>query len=314
MPLQTGKHAQYAFESLFRPAILIIASLLVITLLEGPIGIDAFYLEPSRYRIQIFTETALKGIYNNDDGDSAKKPLRKWGKPKNGPSAEPEIPTKRWGRAKSIQRPVQELATEPRQVDDGATSAAPRSYGISMILPDEEEEENRHDPAMYSNEENEALTVPVPSPTISMPTATKISAPATATTTPSSNSTPEYQRIQTLVNTHPLLMFMNGSQANPKDESSDTAAKVLERLCGAGSMSAVGSKQMRNENLFVMMDVTSDDALRQGLEEYHPDWDPAIPQVYINGDCRGGAEQMLKLFNTGEFQNLINQIELKQQQ
>lgn len=75
-------------------------------------------------------------------------------------------------------------------------------------------------------------------------------------------------------------MFMNGSQANPKDEPSDTAAKVLERLCGAGSMSAVGNKQMRNENLFVMMDVTSDDELRQGLEEYHPDWDPAIPQVY----------------------------------
>jgi monothiol glutaredoxin len=124
---------------------------------------------------------------------------------------------------------------------------------------------------------------------------------------PVEDASPERQRIQALVGTHKLLMFMNGSQARPTCEQSDDAAKCLERVCGAGTVRKNGT--MRDENLFHMVDVTSDGNIRKGLQEYNPNWDAAIPQLYANGQFVGGSDTMYKMFYDGDFKRMVDALE-----
>jgi monothiol glutaredoxin len=124
---------------------------------------------------------------------------------------------------------------------------------------------------------------------------------------PIEDASPDRQRIQALVDTHNLLMFMNGSQARPGCEKSDDAAKCLERVCGSGTVRKNGT--MRDENLFQMIDITSDGSIRKGLQEYNPDWDAAIPQLYANGEFVGGSDTMYKMFYNGDFKRLVDSLE-----
>jgi monothiol glutaredoxin len=120
-------------------------------------------------------------------------------------------------------------------------------------------------------------------------------------------ASPEYQHIHRMLRSYKLLMFMNGSQARPGCEQSDDAAKCLERVCGAGTIRKNGS--MRDENLFQMMDVTSDEKIRKGLQEYNPNWDVAIPQLYAKGEFIGGSDTMYEMFYNGDFKRLVDDLE-----
>ena len=253
----------------------------------GPIA--AYHYYPASV---IAITAAAMGAGNNDT-----PPLRKWGKPGG---ASPASPLRKWGKPASSS-------------SGGSGGASPASSSAPAPPPAPAEIWDQPQPGLKrtatttsdvytydttaSSSTSTSSGIPVPKE------ATSPESPAIIRTT----GTPECQRIQTLVDTHKLLMFMNGSQANSKCENSDTAAKVLERLCGAGSVTKDGN--VRNENLFVTVDVTDDSAIRQGLQEYNPEWDAAIPQLYVNGEFKGGADTMLKMFNTGEFQRLINEIE-----
>lgn len=96
-------------------------------------------------------------------------------------------------------------------------------------------------------------------------------------------------RIQKLVQSNPILLFMKGSKAFPQCGFSDTATKILEQY---------GCE-------FETVDVLSDAAIRQGVKEYSQ-W-PTIPQLYVKGDFVGGSDIMLQMYESGELKELIEE-------
>mmetsp|Transcript_22711 Transcript_22711/g.63387 ORF Transcript_22711/g.63387 Transcript_22711/m.63387 type:complete len:164 (-) Transcript_22711:367-858(-) len=122
-------------------------------------------------------------------------------------------------------------------------------------------------------------------------------ASTTATTTTSAlamsddflQETPEItkERIEALVESHPVLLFMKGSKLFPQCGFSNTATQILQ------------SYQID----FHTVDVLSDEAIRQGVKDFSQ-W-PTIPQLYVCGEFVGGSDIMIELYQTGELGEMI---------
>ena len=98
------------------------------------------------------------------------------------------------------------------------------------------------------------------------------------------------QRIDTLVKTHPIVLFMKGTASFPMCSFSGRAIQIL-KACG------VDTKQIQTVN------VLEDDAIRQGIKEYS-NW-PTIPQLFVNGEFIGGSDIMMEMYESGELQQLL---------
>lgn len=98
------------------------------------------------------------------------------------------------------------------------------------------------------------------------------------------------QRIDTLVKTHPIVLFMKGTASFPMCGFSGRAIQIL-KACG------VDTKQIQTVN------VLEDDAIRQGIKEYS-NW-PTIPQLFVNGEFIGGSDIMMEMYESGELQQLL---------
>ena len=98
------------------------------------------------------------------------------------------------------------------------------------------------------------------------------------------------QRIDTLVKTHPIVLFMKGTASFPMCGFSGRAIQIL-KACG------VDTKQLQTVN------VLEDDAIRQGIKEYS-NW-PTIPQLFVNGEFIGGSDIMMEMYESGELQQLL---------
>ena len=80
------------------------------------------------------------------------------------------------------------------------------------------------------------------------------------------------ERIESLVEAHPVLLFMKGTQLFPQCGFSNTAVQILNTF-----------------NLdFHSIDVLADDEIRQGIKDYSQ-W-PTIPQLYVAGEFVGGCD------------------------
>ena len=89
------------------------------------------------------------------------------------------------------------------------------------------------------------------------------------------------------VNTHPVVLFMKGTPAQPQ--------------CGF-SAAVVGA--LRHYDIpFQTVDVLADPAIRQAIKTYS-DW-PTIPQLYLNGTFVGGYDIVREMHETGELAELI---------
>ena len=100
--------------------------------------------------------------------------------------------------------------------------------------------------------------------------------------------TPELkQRIDNLVNTHKILIFMKGSKLMPQCGFSNNAVQILNSL-GAP---------------YETVDVLEDYEIRQGIKEYS-NW-PTIPQVYIDGEFLGGSDVLIEMYQKGELQEKV---------
>ena len=99
------------------------------------------------------------------------------------------------------------------------------------------------------------------------------------------------QRIDELVKSSPVLLFMKGTATFPQCGFSGRAIQVL-KACG------VDPKDIKTVN------VLEDDGIRQGIKEYS-NW-PTIPQLYLNGEVVGGSDIMMEMYENGELQQLIN--------
>jgi len=94
-------------------------------------------------------------------------------------------------------------------------------------------------------------------------------------------------RIDTLLQQHPVVLFMKGSPQAPRCGFSAATAGVLNELLGD----------------YASVDVLADAEIREGIKTYG-NW-PTIPQLYVNGELIGGADIVQSMYNSGELQKLL---------
>ena len=95
------------------------------------------------------------------------------------------------------------------------------------------------------------------------------------------------ERIDEIVNSKDVVLFMKGTALFPQCGFSSRAVAILDHL-GVP---------------FETVDVLQDAEIRQGIKEYS-DW-PTIPQLYVKGEFVGGSDIMMEMFEAGELQQLI---------
>ena len=96
------------------------------------------------------------------------------------------------------------------------------------------------------------------------------------------------QRIDELVKSNDILLFMKGTASFPMCGFSGRAVQVL-KACGV--------------NDFDTFNVLEDEEVRQGIKDY-AQW-PTIPQLYVNGEFVGGSDIMMEMYQSGELQQLL---------
>jgi monothiol glutaredoxin len=99
------------------------------------------------------------------------------------------------------------------------------------------------------------------------------------------------QRIDHLVKTNDILLFMKGSASFPMCGFSGRAIQIL-KACG------VDPKSVATVN------VLEDQEIRQGIKDYSH-W-PTIPQLYVKGEFIGGSDIMMEMYESGELQQVLS--------
>ena len=98
------------------------------------------------------------------------------------------------------------------------------------------------------------------------------------------------QRIDDLVKSNDIVLFMKGTASFPMCGFSGRAIQIL-KACG------VDPQRLTTVN------VLEDEAIRQGIKEYSH-W-PTIPQLYVKGEFIGGSDIMMEMYESGELQPLL---------
>lgn len=91
------------------------------------------------------------------------------------------------------------------------------------------------------------------------------------------------QRIETLLQSNRLVLFMKGEPQAPQCGFSAKAVAALDAL-GTG---------------YAHCNVLADGAIREGIKTYG-DW-PTIPQLYVDGELVGGSDIIEQMANSGEL-------------
>ena len=94
-------------------------------------------------------------------------------------------------------------------------------------------------------------------------------------------------RIETLVASSPIFVFMKGSKLMPQCGFSNNVVQILHSLGVT----------------FETFDVLSDPEIRQGIKEFSS-W-PTIPQVYVKGEFIGGSDILIEMYNSGELREKL---------
>lgn len=95
------------------------------------------------------------------------------------------------------------------------------------------------------------------------------------------------KRLETLIESSPVFVFMKGSKLMPQCGFSNNVVQILHSL-GVP---------------FETFDVLSDAEIRQGIKEFS-NW-PTIPQVYVRGEFIGGSDILIEMYNSGELRTMI---------
>ena len=100
------------------------------------------------------------------------------------------------------------------------------------------------------------------------------------------------QRIDDLVKSNEVLLFMKGTASFPMCGFSGRAIQIL-KACG------VDPKAVKTVN------VLEDPEIRAGIKDYSQ-W-PTIPQLYVKGEFIGGSDIMMEMYESGELQQVLVQ-------
>jgi monothiol glutaredoxin len=95
-------------------------------------------------------------------------------------------------------------------------------------------------------------------------------------------------RIDQLVTSHQIVLFMKGTRAFPQCGFSATVVGILNELVPGG---------------FETVNVLADAALREGVKQYS-NW-PTIPQLYIKGAFVGGCDIVRDLHSEGSLARML---------
>jgi monothiol glutaredoxin len=95
------------------------------------------------------------------------------------------------------------------------------------------------------------------------------------------------ERIDALVKSNDIVLFMKGTALFPQCGFSSRAVAILDHL-GVP---------------FETVDVLQDQDVRNGIKQYS-DW-PTVPQLYVKGEFVGGSDIMMEMFESGELQALV---------
>lgn len=95
------------------------------------------------------------------------------------------------------------------------------------------------------------------------------------------------ERIDALVKSNDVVLFMKGTALFPQCGFSSRAIAILDHL---------GTP-------YETVDVLQDQEIRQGIKEYS-DW-PTIPQLYVKGEFVGGSDIMMEMFESGELKSMV---------
>jgi monothiol glutaredoxin len=98
------------------------------------------------------------------------------------------------------------------------------------------------------------------------------------------------QRIQDLVQSNEVVLFMKGTASFPMCGFSGRALQVLKA-------SGVDTKTITTVN------VLEDQAIREGIKTFS-NW-PTIPQLYVKGEFIGGSDIMMEMYESGELQQAL---------
>ncbi|XP_022715886.1 monothiol glutaredoxin-S17-like isoform X2 [Durio zibethinus] len=95
------------------------------------------------------------------------------------------------------------------------------------------------------------------------------------------------KRLQQLINSHPVMLFMKGSPEEPKCGFSRKVVDVL-----------------KDERVkFGTFDILSDNEVREGLKKFS-NW-PTFPQLYCKGELLGGCDIAIAMHESGELKEVF---------
>ena len=95
------------------------------------------------------------------------------------------------------------------------------------------------------------------------------------------------ERIQEVISTHDIVLFMKGVPAAPQCGFSAAVVQIL---------SSMGVP-------FSTVDVLQDPFIREGIKEFSQ-W-PTIPQLFANGELIGGCDIVTEMYESGELQEAL---------
>lgn len=123
------------------------------------------------------------------------------------------------------------------------------------------------------------------------PSADSIGAPAGS----ASKLSPDLKaRLDSLLASAPVLLFMKGSADAPRCRFSSKVVAALEKDLGPASAGK-----------FRTFDILADEEVRQGLKVLS-DW-PTFPQLYCEGELVGGCDIVLQMHESGELKELFRE-------
>jgi len=95
------------------------------------------------------------------------------------------------------------------------------------------------------------------------------------------------KRIQSIVDSGRVVLFMKGDRRMPQCGFSAQVVRILDSLVPD----------------YTTCDVLADPAVRQGIKDFSS-W-PTIPQLYVDGEFLGGCDIVTELYQSGELQDRL---------
>lgn len=97
------------------------------------------------------------------------------------------------------------------------------------------------------------------------------------------------ERIQKLIDSNDIVLFMKGVPAAPQCGFSAAVAQILAKL----------------DVPYESVNVLADPFIREGIKEFS-NW-PTIPQLYVKGEFVGGCDIVTEMYQSGELQTLLTE-------